>query len=149
MNQVIPTKKIDCDGTVGNLWGIATAKNNMWAVTDEVKHCVYIFDNQDQLVNRFGQKGSKKGEFNKPLGVAFDSNDHLYAVDGVNHRVQKFDNEGKYLLEALREMVMGSYMIPLASLHIMAVYILLIIVTSEYQYFRLMANFPPLLILIA
>ena len=98
-NQEKPTKIVDCDGTMGNLWGIATAKNNMWAVTDDIKHCVYIFNSQDQLVNKFGQKGSGKGEFNKPMGVAFDSYDHLHVVDGVNHRVQKFDTKGKYLLE--------------------------------------------------
>lgn len=96
--QEIPTKNIEYDG-MGNLWSIATAKNNKWAVTDENQHCVYIFNSEDKLVNKFGQKGSGNREFIRPLGVAFDSNDHLYVVDGDNHRVQKFDTESKYMLE--------------------------------------------------
>ena len=69
----------------------------MWAVADYSNHCVYIFDGEDQLVRKFGSKGSNGGQFSNPTGVAFD-NDHLYAADHNNHRVQKFAIDGKYLL---------------------------------------------------
>ena len=95
-SQAVLTEIVNCDG---NPWGIALAKNDKWAVTDNTNHCVYIFNGQNQLVHTFGRKGSEKGEFNHPRGLAFDSNDHLYVVDGGNHRVQKFDTTGKYLLE--------------------------------------------------
>ena len=98
-SQDAPTRIVDCDGRMGNTWGIAIAKNGMWAVTDVSNHCVYIFNSQNELVHIFGQKGSGKGEFNQPFGLAFDSNNHLYVVDGGNHRVQKFDTTDKYLLE--------------------------------------------------
>ena len=97
--QNIPYKIVNLDRKMGRPWGIAFDKNDMWAVTDDTKNCVYIFDNQNQLYHKFGEQGSGKGEFNRPFGVAFDSNDHLYVVDGGNHRVQKFDISGKQLLE--------------------------------------------------
>ena len=98
-SQDAPTKIVNCDGKMGNTWGISIAKNGIWAVTDISNHCVYIFDSQNQLIHKFGKKGSGKGEFNQPFGLAFDSNDYLYVVDGGNHRVQKFDTTGEYLLE--------------------------------------------------
>ena len=55
----------------------------LWAVADWINHCVYIFDDQDQLVRKFGSYGSNNGQFNAPLGVAFDSHDHLYTVDSI------------------------------------------------------------------
>jgi len=58
---------------------------------------VYIFDDKDQLVRKFGNYGSNNGQFSNPCGVAFDSHNHLYVAD--NHRVQKFDTNGNYLLQ--------------------------------------------------
>ena len=45
-------------------------------------------------------EGSGAGEFAKfgPEGVAVDSSGDIYAVDVENHRVQKFDPEGRFLL---------------------------------------------------
>ena len=78
---------------------ISFSKNGTWAVTDSSKHCVHLFNGEDQLVKTFGSIGSANGEFKNPKGVAFDGDDHLYVVDGNNHRVQKFDTTGNYLLQ--------------------------------------------------
>ena len=94
-----PSKIVNIDGNMGQPWGIAFGKNGIWAVTDFTKHCVYIFDGEDQLVRKFGSRGSGNGQFSTPAGVAFDSDDHLYVVDHSNHRVQKFTTDGKYLLQ--------------------------------------------------
>ena len=93
-----PTKIL---GNMGKPWGIAFAKNGMWAVADctENCNCVYIYDGQDQLVRKIGGCGSGIGQFNYPKGITFDSNDHLFVADQCNHRVQKFAINGKYLLQ--------------------------------------------------
>ena len=78
---------------------ISFSKNGTWAVTDSSKHCVHLFNGEDQLVKTFGTIGSANGEFKNPKGVVFDGDDHLYVVDGNNHRVQKFDTSGNYLLQ--------------------------------------------------
>ena len=87
---------------MGKPWGIAFGKNGLWVVTDYSNHCVYMFDTWDRIVRKLGSSGSNIGQFNYPLGVAFDSrvHSHLYVVDYGNHRVQKFDtNSNNYLLQ--------------------------------------------------
>ena len=65
---------------MGQPWGIAFGRNGMWAVTDNINNCVWIFDREDQLVRKFGSKGTGNGEFSdcSSLGIAFDAKNHLY-----------------------------------------------------------------------
>ena len=91
-----PSKIVNNDGNMGQPWGIAFGKNDMWAVADYSKHCVYIFDEQDQLIRKVGNHGSGNGQLNNPEGVTFDNNNHLYVVDYGNNRIQVFDVNGNY-----------------------------------------------------
>ena len=92
-----PSKIVNVNGSMGCPWGIAFCRNGLWAVADNTKHCVYIFDDKDQLVRKFGSNGSNNGQLTNPRGVAFDSHNHLYVAD--DHRVQKFDTNGNYLMQ--------------------------------------------------
>ena len=94
-----PSKIISNDGNMDQPWGIAFAKNGMWAVADSTNNCVHIFNEEDRLVRKIGSKGSGNGQFIYSAGVTFDSDDHLYVADYSNHRVQKFTIDGKYLLQ--------------------------------------------------
>ena len=94
-----PSKTVNDNGSMGLPWGVAFGRNGLWAVADYSNHCVYIFDDKDQLVRKFGSNGSNNGQFSNPHGVAFDSHNHLCVVDNGNHRVQKFDTNGNYLLQ--------------------------------------------------
>ena len=92
-----PSKIVDNNGTIGTTRGIAFGKDGIWAVADTSNHCVYIYDNKDQLLRKFGSKGGGAGQFERPTGVAFDDNDHLYVADYVNNVVQEFDIDGCYV----------------------------------------------------
>ena len=94
-----PNKIVNNNGSMGKPWGVAFGRNGLWAVADSSSHCVYIFDDKDQLVRQFGSNGRNNGQFSTPHGVAFDSHNHLYVVDYGNDRVQKFDTNGNYLLQ--------------------------------------------------
>ena len=96
-----PSKVVNEGGRMGQPWGIAFGKNGMWAVADNTNHCVWIFDREDQLVRKFGSKGTGNGKFSdcSPFGIAFDTKNHLYVTDQCNHRVQKFDINGMYLFQ--------------------------------------------------
>ena len=94
-----PSKIVNNNGSMGKPWGVACGKSGLWAVADCSNHCVYIFDDKDQLVRKFGSNGSNNGQLSNPHGVAFDSHNHLYVVDNNNHRVQKFETTGNYLLQ--------------------------------------------------
>ena len=93
------SKIVNNDGSMGKPWGIAFGRNGLWAVADNSNHCVYIFDDKDQLVRKFGSNGSNNGQFSSPRGFALDSHNHLYVVDTSNHRVQKFDTNSNYLMQ--------------------------------------------------
>jgi DNA-binding beta-propeller fold protein YncE len=47
---------------------------------------------------RSGSKGSGAGEFRFPQGIALDSVGNIYVADMENHRIQKFDPQGGFLL---------------------------------------------------
>ena len=38
-----PSKIVNNDGNMDVPWGITFGKNGLWAVTDNTKHCVYLF----------------------------------------------------------------------------------------------------------
>ena len=92
-----PSKIVNNDGNMGEPWGITFDNNDMWAVADYSKHCVYIFDGQDQLIRKVGSHGSGNGQLHRPEGVTFDGSNHLYVADYENNRIQKFNVSGKYL----------------------------------------------------
>ena len=94
-----PSSIVDNGGNMGRPWGIAFGQNEIWAVTDSSKHCVYVFDKYNELIIKLGSRGSSSGRLHCPYGVAFDTDNHLYVVDGGNHRVQKFDVMGNCLLQ--------------------------------------------------
>lgn len=43
--------------------------------------------------------GDGDGQFNEPSGVAIDSAGNVYVADTANHRIQKFDDQGNFLLK--------------------------------------------------
>ena len=92
------SKTVDNNGNMGYPNDIAFAKNGMWAVTDFTKHCVYIFDEQDQLIRKIGSRGSNSGQFQTPRGIAFDDDNCLYVVED-DSLIQKFDISGNHLLQ--------------------------------------------------
>lgn len=48
-------------------------------------------------IREFGHEGSGDGELRNPLAVAVGAGDEIYVADTDNHRIQKFDREGRFL----------------------------------------------------
>ena len=95
-----PSKIVNNDDNMGEPWGIAFGKNGMWAVADNTKHCVYVFDEQDQLIRKIGSRGNNSDKFQYPKGVAFDHNNCLYVTESSDDSlIQKFDISGNHLLQ--------------------------------------------------
>ena len=59
--------------------------------------CTY-YDKDGNYLNSWDTKGTGDRELNAPSGIAFNKEDHLYVVDTLNHRIQKFTKDGKFLL---------------------------------------------------
>lgn len=59
---------------------------------------INVYDPSDfSFLYAFGQHGSGDGQWDRPSGIAFDSNDTLFVVDSLNHRVQQYDINGKFI----------------------------------------------------
>lgn len=50
------------------------------------------------MARQWGIFGDKPGQFKFPTMIAADNNSNIYVVDQHNHRIQKFDSEGNFIL---------------------------------------------------
>ena len=78
--------------------GINSMNDKIYIAEDAPNHRIQILNKDLTFSSYFGRHGtSENGQFNNPLGVAFDSTGNLYVADCYNHRVQVFTPEGKFL----------------------------------------------------
>lgn len=56
---------------------------------------VQKFSPQGRYLTGWGSFGEGPGQFQRPSGIACDSKGFVYVADAVNHRVQKFDADGR------------------------------------------------------
>jgi DNA-binding beta-propeller fold protein YncE len=61
--------------------------DQVWVTS--TNHYVHQFAPDGTFVRRIGGKGSERGQFILPHGLAFDSERHLYVADARNSRIQK------------------------------------------------------------
>jgi DNA-binding beta-propeller fold protein YncE len=55
------------------------------------------FSPEGKFIKSWGKLGVRHGEFRTPHAVAFDSKGRLWVADRGNHRIEIFDQDGKYL----------------------------------------------------
>ena len=55
------------------------------------------FTADGKFVRSWGQLGTRHGEFRTPHAMAFDAKGRLWVADRGNHRLEIFDQDGKYL----------------------------------------------------
>jgi DNA-binding beta-propeller fold protein YncE len=78
--------------------GLAITENSQLLVCDFGNHRVQVFDMSAgfRYLREFGSMGSEDGQFNSPLDVAVNCGGELLVSD-MNHRIQVFDEQGKFL----------------------------------------------------
>ena len=63
-------------------------------------HRIQIFDvsgNEPKFIRTWGKMGSEVGELSYPYEIILDGEGHVYVCEFGNHRIQKFDLNGKSL----------------------------------------------------
>jgi len=98
-------------GFGGGLYGIDYFNNSL-ILSDFKSDMIYICSDKGKILKKFGGPGNGEGFFHGPKGVCFDRKGFIYAVDGGNYRVQKFDIAGHFVLSFGR---MGDYESELAN----------------------------------
>jgi DNA-binding beta-propeller fold protein YncE len=84
--------------------GIAVDKKGNVCVIETGASRISKFNKDGKLLLQFGNYGSGEGEFKFPYkksgaGIAVDAEDNIYVSDMGNNRIQKFDKNGKFLME--------------------------------------------------
>lgn len=76
--------------TIGGPIGICVDRQDrVWV--SATNHRVQLFTNEGKFLCGIGsEEGSAPGQFDIPHGLALDSRGHLYVVDTMNSRIQKF-----------------------------------------------------------
>ena len=74
-------------------------------VGDRQNARIQVFSSTGYPVRQWGSLGNGPGQFTSPNGIAIDDQNNVYVADGrrgeltnQNHRIQKFDANGKFLL---------------------------------------------------
>lgn len=83
---------------VGSPYCVAFAGNGDMLVSDDVNHCVYVFDASGRKKSTIGKLGEGEMEFRHPYGIAVGG-DTVFVADQCNHRIQKFTTAGAFLAE--------------------------------------------------
>ena len=87
--------------------GITRDSAGNFYVADTQNLRIQKFDKDGNFVTMFGSRGTGDGQFSQlndtgegtgPGGLATDSQGNVYVADTWNHRIQKFDKDGKFLL---------------------------------------------------
>lgn len=60
---------------------------------------IVVFDRAGTYLREFGRKGSGRGEFDQPHGLAFDAQGRLFVADRSNNRIQIVDKQGAFIDE--------------------------------------------------
>ena len=76
-------------------------------VADSGNNRVQVFNADGSFLRQFGStckldtkegcQGDGRGQFNEPWGITVDAEGNVYVSDAWNHRVQKFDKDGKFI----------------------------------------------------
>ena len=77
-------------------WGVAVSADHGEVVVSELD-CISVFSREGIKIGKFGSKGSSKGQFNMPYGVAVTADNYILIADRDNHRIQKFTMEGEFV----------------------------------------------------
>ncbi len=85
-------------GSDSRFYGIDYWKDRI-CLSDFKMDSIYILNTDLEVLKSFGSSGSNNGEFHGPEGVSLDSRGNIYIVDSGNHRIQKCDKDGNYILK--------------------------------------------------
>lgn len=80
-------------GTFNVATAVTTGPEGHIFVADFYNHRIQEFTPDGQFVRMVGERGTGKGQFERPVDVAFDAKGRLYVVDFGNDRIQVFAPE--------------------------------------------------------
>lgn len=65
--------------------------------TDQL--CLRVINSAGELIRTIGSFGNGNGQFKHPMGVAVNQQGQIFVSDSVNHHIQKFTNDGRFMMK--------------------------------------------------
>ncbi len=87
-------------------------KGDTVAVVDAMNFRVELFDRNGNFRGIIGTTGDPNGGIYRPKGIGFDSEDHIYLVEGEAGLVQVFDRQGQLLYNFGNGTGFGQFVLP-------------------------------------
>ncbi|TCD03431.1 NHL repeat-containing protein [Pedobacter psychroterrae] len=78
---------------------IAFFSNGNYIATQTQFSYVQLFNSSKQLINEWGSYGSGDSNFGNVEELTIDDDQNIWIVDGINHRIKKYDQNGNLLLK--------------------------------------------------
>ena len=73
------------------LYGIAVNTEDQLVVTDNLGHCVYVFDKTGKRLRKTGGEGSHTGQLKFPKSISFLNDNEVLIADSSNCRIQRLN----------------------------------------------------------
>ncbi|HOU24499.1 MAG TPA: 6-bladed beta-propeller [Anaerolineae bacterium] len=83
----------------GGALHVALAPGGAVYVSDRLAHRVLRFTREGEYVGCWGESGQGEGQFERPEGIAVDSQGQVYVADGGNDRICKFTADGTFVAQ--------------------------------------------------
>ena len=84
------------EGQLGSPCGICYLDAHLYVV-DAGFNCVHIFTNNGEYIEKFGNTGSKLGQFQRPMGIDYDYlRKEILIADTFNNRIQSCSNTREF-----------------------------------------------------
>ena len=88
-------KSVNVISGLNEPWGVVVTKNEEFVIAENGANCVTILNRDGRKVRSFGRKGTKKGQFVNPRGVAISHDGHILVTDEL--QLQKITFEGDFV----------------------------------------------------
>ncbi|XP_078581784.1 uncharacterized protein LOC144865110 [Branchiostoma floridae x Branchiostoma japonicum] len=78
-------------------WNISVDEEGNILVSDWIKHCIFVYNEDGQFLFQFGGEGKVEGQLKHPHGICTDQAGNIIVADWGNRRVEMFDKTGRFL----------------------------------------------------
>ncbi|MBE9559146.1 MAG: hypothetical protein IMF15_00090, partial [Proteobacteria bacterium] len=77
--------------------GMARLDENSYLVSNSDADVIALIDGEGNLIQKFGENGSREGQLSDPEGIDWSHNGRLYVADKGNNRISVFGLDGVFI----------------------------------------------------
>jgi len=77
--------------------GLARLNRSSYLVSNADENVIAVIDDEGNLLQKFGEGGSREGQLDSPAGIDWSHNGRLYVADKGNDRISVFGLDGVFI----------------------------------------------------